>query len=364
MFDANAPAPAFAVERLKREFGRDASFLRGASTKVVALDDVSVEIARGESLGVVGESGSGKTTLGRILVGFERPSAGRVLFDGKDIAALDRRERTEFRRQVQMVFQNPFSALNPRRTIRSSLGAGLASRQPRGDEAHLTALLHDVGLNATMLDRYPHEFSGGQRQRIVLARALAVNPSVLIADEPVSALDVSVQAQVLNLLARLRAERRLTVVMITHDLRVANFFCNRIAVLYRGRLVEIGPRKTIMESAWHPYTRMLIAAALSGTPGARRTRSLVQGEISDTTAESGCVFRARCWLYQKMDRPDVCQEAQPALRQLGGGEAAACHFVEAVPSQGVVAMVGDWGAETRRDEVSAGPASSFRTARP
>jgi peptide/nickel transport system ATP-binding protein len=287
-----------------------------------------------------------------------------VLFDGKDMAALDRRERTEFRGQVQMVFQNPFSALNPRRTIRSSLGAGLAGRQPGGDKGHLTALLHDVGLNATMLDRYPHEFSGGQRQRIVLARALAVNPSVLIADEPVSALDVSVQAQVLNLLARLRAERRLTVVMITHDLRVANFFCNRIAVLYRGRLVEIGPRKTIMESAWHPYTRMLMAAAPSGTPGARRARSLVQGEISDSTTESGCVFRARCWLYQRMDRPDACQQAQPALRQLGGGEAAACHFVEAVPSQGVVAMGNDWDMETRRGEVSAGSASSVLTARP
>src|ERR1700722_10333835 len=190
VFDANAPAPVFAVEGLKREFGRDASFLRSGSTKVLALDNIGLEIARGESLGVVGESGSGKTTLGRILVGFERPSAGRVLFDGKDMAALDRREWTEFRRQVQMVFQNPFSALNPRRTIRSSLGSGLAGRQPRGDE-NLTALLHDVGLNTTMLDRYPHEFSGGQRQRIVLARALAVNPSVLIADEPVSALDVS-----------------------------------------------------------------------------------------------------------------------------------------------------------------------------
>jgi oligopeptide/dipeptide ABC transporter ATP-binding protein len=152
--------------------------------------------------------------------------------------------------------------------------------------------------------------------------------------------------------------------MITHDLRVANFFCNRIAVLYRGRLVEIGPRKTIMESAWHPYTRMLMAAAPSGTPGARRTRSLVQGEISDSTAESGCVFRARCWLYRQMDRPDACEQAQPSLRQLGGGEAAACHFVEAVRSQGAVTMGNDWSMETRRGEVSAGPASSVLTARP
>jgi oligopeptide/dipeptide ABC transporter ATP-binding protein len=362
--DASSPAPAFAVERLKREFGRDASFLGGASTKVVALDDVSFEIARGESLGVVGESGSGKTTLGRILVGFERPSAGRVLFDGKDMAALDRRERTEFRRQVQMVFQNPFSALNPRRTIRSSLSSGLAGRQARKDEGRLTALLHDVGLNATMLDRYPHEFSGGQRQRIVLARALAVNPSVLIADEPVSALDVSVQAQVLNLLARLRAERRLTVVMITHDLRVANFFCNRVAVLYRGRLVEIGPRETIMERAWHPYTRMLMAAALSGVPGARRTRSLVQGEIGDSSAEAGCVFRPRCWLYQKMGHPGACEQAQPALRELGGGEAAACHFVEAVPSQGVAPTADDRGMEARSGKAPAGPAAGVLMARP
>ena len=335
MSDAQRAPPVFAVEGLKREFGRHASFLRRGSSKVLALDNVGIEIARGELLGVVGESGSGKTTLGRILVGFEKPSAGRVLFDGEDLAAMDRSARTAFRRQVQMVFQNPFSALNPRRTIRSSLSAGLAREFARGDR--LAALLDDVGLNGTLLERYPHELSGGQRQRIVLARALAVDPRVLVADEPVSALDVSVQAQVLNLLARLRAERRLTVVMITHDLRVANFFSDRIAVLYRGKLVEIGSRRTVIESPRHPYTRMLMDAAPTGAPGARRARGLVQGEIGDSAGASGCVFRPRCWLYARLGRPEVCQSREPALRTLEGADAAACHFAEtsAAPSDDI-----------------------------
>jgi oligopeptide/dipeptide ABC transporter ATP-binding protein len=330
------PAPAFAIQHLTKEFGHDSSILRGASTKVVALDDVSLEIARGDSVGVVGESGSGKTTLGRILVGFERPSSGRVLHDGKDIAALDQREWLAFRRQVQMVFQNPFSALNPRRTVRSSLSSGLAGEKLKGSErdGRLAALLADVGLSQAMLDRYPHEFSGGQCQRIVLARALAANPRIIVADEPVSALDVSVQAQVLNLLVRLKAARQLTVVMITHDLRVANFFCGRIAVLYLGRLVEIGSRESVMQRAWHPYTRMLMAAAPRGDPRARLPRRWVQGEIHGSPADHGCVFRSRCWLHERMDRPGRCETEQPALRDLGKGEVAACHFAETVPSQG------------------------------
>jgi oligopeptide/dipeptide ABC transporter ATP-binding protein len=324
--DGPGAAPAFAIEGLKREFGHDASLLRGGSTKVLALDNVSLEIARGESLVVVGESGSGKTTLGRILAGFETPSAGRVLFEGQDMAGMDRGARAAFRRHVQMVFQNPFSALNPRRTIRSSLNAGLARKALRGGA--LEALLDDVGLNAALLERYPHELSGGQRQRIVLARALAVGPRVLIADEPVSALDVSVQAQVLNLLARLRAERRLTVVMITHDLRVANFFSDRIAVLYRGKLVELGLRRSVMESPKHPYTRMLMDAAPSGAPGARRSRGLVRGEIGDSATTAGCVFRPRCALYAKFGRPEACESREPSLRVLDGADAVACHFAE------------------------------------
>ncbi len=320
-------APALAIQHVTKQFGHDASLLRGAATKTIALDDVSLDIQRGESLAVVGESGSGKTTLGRILVQFEQPSSGRVLLDGKDMAAFGRRERVAVRRQIQMVFQNPFSALNPRRSIGSSLAAGFVaeklSRRARGER--LAALLADVGLNPAMLDRYPHEFSGGQRQRIVLARALAANPSIIVADEPVSALDVSVQAQVLNLLVRLRAEWQLTIVLITHDLRVANFFCDRIAVLYRGRLVELGSRKAVMQRAAHPYTKMLMAAAPSGDPKARRARHLVEGELRGSR-DAGCVFRARCRLYQQLDRPDQCEREQPALRTIGGGEAVACHF--------------------------------------
>jgi len=313
-----------AVQHVTRQFGHGPSLLRGASTRMVALDDVSLDIRRGEALGVVGESGSGKTTLGRILVRFEQPSAGRVLLDGRDLAAFDRHATAAFRLQVQMVFQNPFSALNPRRSIASSLGAGLRDGGDR--DGKLAALLADVGLPTAMLDRYPHELSGGQRQRVVLARALAVNPRIIVADEPVSALDVSVQAQVLNLLVRLKTGLQLTVVMITHDLRVANFFCDRIAVLYRGRLVEIGARKAVMERAAHPYTRMLMAAAPSGDPGARRARDRVQGEVHGSARDAGCVFRARCGLYQELDRPARCEQEQPELRDTQAASAAACHF--------------------------------------
>ena len=328
-------APAFTIERVTKEFGHAASLLHGASTRVSALRDVTLAVAWGESLGVVGESGSGKTTLGRMLVGFEQPSSGRVLLGDKDIGTLTARERVAFCRDVQMVFQNPYSALNPRRTIRSSLGSafarqGLAKRE-RADR--LAALLADMGLSPTMLDRYPHEFSGGQRQRIVLSRALAVNPRIIVADEPVSALDVSVQAQVLNLLMRLKRERQLTLVMITHDLRVANFLCDRIAVFYLGRLVEVAPRRTVMERSWHPYTRMLMAAAPSGNPQARRTLGRVLGEAYGAVDEGGCVFLSRCWLYRKLGRPDRCVREEPMLRDVGAGESAACHFAEDVPAQ-------------------------------
>ena len=358
MDELRVPAPAFVVQRLTKEFGHAASILRGGSTKIVALHDVTLDIARGESLGIVGESGSGKTTLGRILVGFERPSAGCVLFDGKEVGALDRRERLAFRRQVQMVFQNPFSALNPRRTVRSSLSAGLTHQKLNRDarDAHLAALLDDVGLSPGMLDRYPHELSGGQRQRIVLARALAVNPRIIVADEPVSALDVSVQAQVLNLLTRLKSARQLTVVMITHDLRVANFFCDRVAVMYLGRLVEVGPRRTVMARAWHPYTRMLLWAAPTGNPNARRARQWVQGEAHGSIEQVGCVFRSRCWLYQKLDRPVRCDHEEPALRSLGTGEAAACHFAEMVPHRAELGLAEGATHALSKDAI-AGPAN-------
>jgi oligopeptide/dipeptide ABC transporter ATP-binding protein len=331
--------PVFAVDDVGKHFGNVGGLLRGGSTIVHALDGVSLEVGRGEALGLVGESGSGKTTLGRLLMRFERPTHGHVLFEGRDLASLHRRELLEFRRRVQMIFQNPFSSLNPRRSIRDVLAAGYRIHglaRGRALDAELASLVERVGLHPSMLDRFPHEFSGGQRQRIVIARALSVGPEVLVADEPVSALDVSIQAQVLNLLRALQREMRLTVVLITHDLRVANFFCNRIGVLYLGRLVEVGPRETVVERSWHPYTRMLLSAAPSGDPDLRPERPLVRGEIGQAEPpRNACIFSPRCWLREQLGRPERCTTEVPVPRPVGGGSGhlAACHFAEEVDAR-------------------------------
>jgi oligopeptide/dipeptide ABC transporter ATP-binding protein len=327
----------FAVDDVSKHFGHLAGLLRGEATLVRAVDGVSLEVARGEALGVVGESGSGKTTLGRLLMRFDRPTSGRIRFEGRDLATLHGQDQRVFRRRVQMVFQNPFSSLNPRRSIRDVLSAGyrihgLASR--RTLDAELTSLLQRVGLHESMLDRYPHEFSGGQRQRIVIARALSVSPEVLVADEPVSALDVSIQAQVLNLLRSLQRDMHLTVVLITHDLRVANFFCDRIGVLYLGRLVELGPRSVIVDRSFHPYTRMLLSAAPSGDPAARPVRRIVRGEVGQAEPpRDACIFSPRCWLREQLGRPERCVTEAPAPRPIEGGHFAACHFAEDVEAR-------------------------------
>jgi oligopeptide/dipeptide ABC transporter ATP-binding protein len=322
----------FRLRNITKEFGGSRRLLRRNADQLRALDDVALDIRRGEVLGLVGESGSGKTTLGRILVGAERPTRGTVEFEGRPVHSLRGRERRRFRRRVQMVFQNPFTSLNPRRTMRDVLSSGLAVRGvPRGAEraAALADLLAKVGLSEAMLDRYPHAFSGGQRQRIVLARALTVNPSVLVADEPVSALDVSIQAQVLNLLVSLRRELGLTILMITHDLRVANFLTDRIAVLYRGRLVELGTRQQIMNDSRHPYTRLLLSAAPSGDPSASADRRWLTGDAAvGPTASGGCVFADRCWLRKAKSDPQQCVTERPELREIDGRQQAACHFAE------------------------------------
>jgi oligopeptide/dipeptide ABC transporter ATP-binding protein len=254
--------------------------------------------------------------------------------DGVDVGSLHGRDLRAFRHKVQMIYQNPFSSLNPRRSVRDALSSGFVIRRtPRGParERALAELLQQVGLHWSMLDRYPHEFSGGQRQRIVIARALSVGPAVLIADEPVSALDVSIQSQVLNLLMALKRDRGLTVMMITHDLRVAHFFCDHIAILYRGRLVELGERAVISEHSSHPYTRMLMSAAPSGDPNVRATRPWVRGEIDfgDSHRDS-CIFSGRCWLREQLGEPDQCTTERPPLRTVAKGHVVACHFAEEV----------------------------------
>lgn len=331
--ESEASVPTlYKIEHVSKEFGHPSTLLRGRSTLVNALDDVNLEIERGEALGLVGESGSGKTTLGRLLVRFEHPTRGRILMDGVDIGSLRGQELAEFRRRVQLIYQNPFSSLNPRRTVREALSSGYKiQRLKRGParEAALVGLLERVGLHAAMLDRYPHEFSGGQRQRIVIARALSVDPSVLVGDEPVSSLDVSIQAQVLNLLGVLKRDLSLTTVMITHDLRVANFYCDRIAMLYRGRIVELGDRAVVLERSLHPYTRMLISAAPSADPNVHVGRSLVQDEVRlGLASRAGCVFSDRCWLRNQLGEPDRCTTERPPLRTMDSGHTVACHYAE------------------------------------
>lgn len=336
----------FVARNVVKDFAKRTWYFRRRRSLQPALDGVSLEVFPGESLGIVGESGSGKTTLGRILIGFETASSGDVLFSGRAVARMRGRERSSFRRRVQMVFQNPFSSLNPFRTVRDMLSDGYAHSGLSAKEKRVVMeqLMERVGLNETMLERYPHEFSGGQRQRIVLARALTVGPTVLVADEPVSALDVSIQAQVLNLLNELKKELGLTVVMVTHDLRVVNFFCDRIAVMYMGRLVEIGTRAEIMNNSLHPYTRMLISAAPHDEPGEKRQRPWVQSELSasPSAAGGGCNFAARCWLRQQLGNPERCtsERPEPVAQEIGAGPGhlSACHFIDEVPVRAEQAM--------------------------
>ena len=309
-----------------------------AGHPIVALDDVSLKLFRGQSLGLVGESGSGKTTLGRIIARLDRPDSGKVQIGGRDIFALKRTELLDYRRRVQMIFQNSSNAYNPRRKVLSLLTDGLTIHNlvPRQERANRAAsMLENVGLPLSILDKYPHQCSGGQRQRIGIARALSVEPELLIADEPVSGLDMSVQAQVLNLLSRLKAEHSLSLIFITHDLRAAYFLCERIAVMYLGHVVEIVRREDILQRSAHPYTRGLIASVPIFKPGAGFNRRTLSGETR--TADSGasaCPFVSRCPQWRAMGEPAICKVERPALAPVGRS-LAACHFPHRAPTEAV-----------------------------
>ena len=293
-------------------------FRRGA---VHAVRDVSLDVAAGEAVGLVGESGSGKSTLGRLMLGLIPPTAGRVLVDGQDLATLDRAAMQALRRRMQLVFQDPYASLDPRRRIGAQIADALDihALAPAPDRpARVAELLDQVGLPPTHASRYPHEFSGGQRQRIGIARALATTPDLLVADEPVSALDVSVQAQILALLADLRTRLNLALLFISHDLPVVRSLCDRVVVLYLGRVMEQGPVEAVFTNPRHPYTQALLSAAPSLDPAARRTRILLQGDPpSPANPPSGCVFRTRCPLAI-----NACAAAVPPLE--GAAHQVAC----------------------------------------
>lgn len=294
--------------------------------KVRVVDDVSLEIHRGETLGVVGESGCGKSTLGRMIVGLERPSSGEVIFDGVNLAALNGSALRRAHRDLSLMFQDPYASLDPRMRIGAIIreplavhGAGRAEQEQR-----LGELLDEVGLPRHAVELYPHEFSGGQRQRIGLARALALNPRLIVTDEPVSALDVSIRSQILNLMKRLQAHHGLSYVFISHDLSVVRYLADRIAVMYLGKLVEIGTGEDIYAHAAHPYTAGLIASIPVPDPAVQRARRniAISGELpSPLNPPSGCPFRTRCSKAQ-----DRCAEEEPLLAPFGGQHLAACFF--------------------------------------
>jgi oligopeptide transport system ATP-binding protein len=317
-------APLLDVRNLKTWFPVKSGVFSRTTGHVKAVDDVSFTVTRGEVVGLVGESGSGKTTVGRTILRLIDPSAGEIRFDGEDVAGLPARKLAPYRRRAQLIFQDPFGSLNPRMRVGDIVGEplevhGLAGSRAARDR-RVAELLATVGLSGEHAQRYPHAFSGGQRQRIAIARALAVDPDFLVADEPVSALDVSIQAQVLNLLHDLRRRLGLTILFIAHDLAVVEYIADRIVVLYLGRVMESAPAQAVIRNPQHPYTEALLSAAPVPDPQARRQRIVLEGDVPSPIAPpSGCVFRTRC----PYARPE-CAERVPEMREVAPGHLKAC----------------------------------------
>ena len=292
---------------------------------VKAVDDVSLTIRSGETMGLVGESGCGKTTFGRAILRLEEPTAGEVIFKGRNLLACDAKEMRGLRKQMQIIFQDPFSSLNPRKTIAQIIGEpllvhGMKNRKQR--EERVLYLLDVVGLRSEQMRRYPHMFSGGQRQRIGVARALALNPELIVCDEAVSALDVSIQAQVLNLLKDLQQEFGLTYLFISHDLHVVEHISDRVAVMYLGKIVEMAPSKDLYKRPLHPYSQALLSASPMPDPKRKHKRIILKGDVpSPIDPPSGCRFHTRC-IYAR----DLCSRKEPALREIDSRHFAACHF--------------------------------------
>ena len=310
--------------------------LRRQIGAVRAVDGISFTIRAGETLGLVGESGSGKTTTGRAVIGLTTPTEGRIVFEGRDLATLPRADRKVARRKAQMIFQNPYASLNPRMTIGNIVADplrahGIGTERQRRDRVR--ELMGLVGLDARLVNRYPHQFSGGQRQRVGIARALAVGPSLIVCDEPVAALDVSIQAQVINLLVDLRGSLGLSYLFIGHDLAIVRHIADRVAVMYLGRFMEVADRDSIYRRPAHPYTRALLAAVHVPDPHLERLRASppLSGEIpSPESPPPGCRFSSRCPLRERLGRPQRCVDEEPQLREVAAGHQVACHFTEQI----------------------------------
>jgi oligopeptide/dipeptide ABC transporter ATP-binding protein len=318
-------APLLEVRNLVKYFPIKGGLLQTTVANVKAVDDVSFEIYPGETLGLIGESGSGKSTIARTIIRLYPPTSGDVLLDGRSIMKARGDELHRFRRDVQIIFQDPYGSLNPRMSVGEIVAEGLYVHRigtPREREAEVARLLEVVGLRGQHSGRFPHEFSGGQRQRIGIARALALRPKLIIADEPVSALDVSIQSQILNLLSDLQQEFNLTYLFVAHNMAVVEQVSDRIAVMYLGKIVEVAPAHQLYEDPKHPYTKALISVIPVPDPTVKRERILLQGDIpSPINPPSGCHFRTRCPIAT-----DHCAEVEPELRPVGKDQIAACHY--------------------------------------
>jgi peptide/nickel transport system ATP-binding protein len=318
-----AKADLLQVRGLRKYFPIRGGVFSRVVANVKAVEDVSFDVKRGEVVGLVGESGSGKTTAGRAILRLIEPSAGEVKFEGVDVAKLPKAQMREYRKQMQIIFQDPFASLNPRMSVGDIIGEALTIHnlaRGKAKEARVADLLERVGMNAGHMRRYPHEFSGGQRQRIGIARALAVDPKFIVADEPVSALDVSIQAQVVNLLQDLKDQLGLTMLFIAHDLGVVEYISDRVIVMYLGRIMEIAPAKELYRNPRHPYTEALLSAVPIPDPTVKRERIILQGDIpSPINPPSGCVFRTRCPIAI-----DDCKSVVPPLEEVGPGHLKAC----------------------------------------
>jgi peptide/nickel transport system ATP-binding protein len=356
--ETNGAGPLVELEHLKVYFPiKSGVVLDRHVGDIRAVDDVSLQIKRGETLGLVGESGCGKSTVGRTILRLYKPTAGRILFEGRDISQLGENELRPLRRRMQMVFQDPYASLNPRHSVGRIVGEplrthGLANR--REATAQVRDLLKIVGLPADAAGRYPHEFSGGQRQRIGLARAIALNPDFVVADEPVSALDVSIQAQIINLLEQLQEEFDLTYLFIAHDLAVVRHISDRIAVMYLGWIVEVSSAAELYEKPLHPYTISLLSAVPIPDPIVERQRQpiLLAGDLpSPANPPAACRFHTRCPFVQ----PTRCREEVPLLRKLSSGHEVACHWAEEINEGSIKPREREAVLEAPRPEPVAGP---------
>jgi peptide/nickel transport system ATP-binding protein/oligopeptide transport system ATP-binding protein len=320
------------VRDLVKIFPVKGGILQRTVAEVRAVDGVTFSVRRGETLGLVGESGCGKTTVGRLLLRLLEPTRGTIQFDGRDITKLRGRALAPYRRRMQIIFQDPYASLDPRAPIGDSIGDGLRIHglgSARERRQRVQRMMDRVGLQAYHARRYPHEFSGGQRQRIGIARALVLEPDLVVCDEPVSALDVSIQAQVLNLLKSLQRELGLTFVFIAHNMGVVEHISDRVAVMYLGKIAELADRSTIYRDPEHPYTQALMSAIPIPDPEMRRTRVILKGDVPSPVAPpEGCNFHPRCPLRERLGGPARCVDEEPALRSLAGDHLVACHFAE------------------------------------